>query len=144
MQSYILCLIFVLPIKRGVKLYRGVEQLVARRAHNPKVVGSSPTPATTESSAICRAFFLIKSFMFTVYVLYSKSYDKIYIGYTSNLIQRFYSHNELSQKGWTRKFRPWLVIYTEVFETKSEAMKRESELKTGAGRRYIRKDILLK
>ena len=27
--------------------HRGVEQLVARRAHNPKVVGSSPTPATT-------------------------------------------------------------------------------------------------
>ena len=25
---------------------RGVEQLVARRAHNPKVVGSSPAPAT--------------------------------------------------------------------------------------------------
>jgi hypothetical protein len=23
-----------------------MEQLVARRAHNPKVVGSSPTPAT--------------------------------------------------------------------------------------------------
>ena len=27
-------------------IFRGVEQLVARRAHNPKVVGSSPTPAT--------------------------------------------------------------------------------------------------
>ena len=27
--------------------YRGVEQLVARRAHNPKVGGSSPPPATT-------------------------------------------------------------------------------------------------
>ena len=26
--------------------YRGVEQLVARRAHNPKVAGSSPVPAT--------------------------------------------------------------------------------------------------
>ncbi len=26
--------------------YRGVEQSVARRAHNPKVVGSSPAPAT--------------------------------------------------------------------------------------------------
>jgi hypothetical protein len=25
---------------------RGVEQLVARRAHNPKVAGSSPVPAT--------------------------------------------------------------------------------------------------
>ena len=30
-----------------VKKHRGVEQLVARRAHNPKVVGSSPAPATT-------------------------------------------------------------------------------------------------
>ena len=26
--------------------HRGVEQLVARRAHNPKVTGSSPVPAT--------------------------------------------------------------------------------------------------
>ncbi len=25
---------------------RGVEQLAARRAHNPKVAGSSPAPAT--------------------------------------------------------------------------------------------------
>jgi hypothetical protein len=29
-------------------LCRGVEQLAARRAHNPKVVGSSPTPATKQ------------------------------------------------------------------------------------------------
>ena len=29
---------------------RGVEQLVARRAHNPKVAGSSPVPATSEES----------------------------------------------------------------------------------------------
>jgi hypothetical protein len=26
---------------------RGVEQLVARRAHNPEVAGSNPAPATT-------------------------------------------------------------------------------------------------
>ncbi len=25
--------------------YRGVEKLASRRAHNPKVVGSNPTPA---------------------------------------------------------------------------------------------------
>ena len=28
------------------EIYRGVEQLVARRAHNPEVVGSSPASAT--------------------------------------------------------------------------------------------------
>ena len=30
--------------------YRGVEQLVARRAHNPKVVGSSPASATKKDN----------------------------------------------------------------------------------------------
>ena len=30
----------------AVPLYRGIEQLVARRAHNPEVTGSSPVPAT--------------------------------------------------------------------------------------------------
>ena len=30
--------------------YRGVEQLVARRAHNPEVVGSSPSPATIKNT----------------------------------------------------------------------------------------------
>ena len=34
-----------------LKIYCGVEQLVARWAHNPKVVGSSPTPATREDSS---------------------------------------------------------------------------------------------
>ena len=29
--------------------HRGVEQLVAHRAHNPEVVGSNPTPATNKA-----------------------------------------------------------------------------------------------
>ena len=40
------------------QIHRGVEQLVARRAHNPKVVGSSPAPATTRHREI-DAFFII-------------------------------------------------------------------------------------
>ena len=30
-------------------IFRGVEQLEARRAHNPEVVGSSPTSATKQA-----------------------------------------------------------------------------------------------
>lgn len=40
---------FGLPQQKEVsffKKHRGMEQLVARGAHNAKVVGSSPTPAT--------------------------------------------------------------------------------------------------
>ena len=75
--------------------------------------------------------------MFTVYVLYSESFNKIYIGYTSDIKQRVKSHNELATKGWTIRFRPWKVIHTEIFESKHDAMKREKQLKTAAGRVWV-------
>lgn len=75
--------------------------------------------------------------MFTVYVLYSEKYNKIYIGYTSNIEQRLLSHNELETKGFTLRYRPWKLIYSEVFSGKSEAMKREKQLKTARGRAFI-------
>jgi putative endonuclease len=82
--------------------------------------------------------------MFTVYVLYSKDYDKIYIGFTANLEQRFLSHNKLGKKGWTIKFRPWEIVYTEEFIEKSEALKREKELKSSRGRNWIRTTLIKK
>jgi len=75
--------------------------------------------------------------MFTVYVLYSPSFKKIYIGYTSNLNERFKSHNELGTKGWTIKFRPWIICHKEEFETKEEAIRREKELKSAKLREWI-------
>lgn len=82
--------------------------------------------------------------MFTVYVLYSKTYDKLYIGYTSNIQQRLLSHNLLATKGWTIKYRPWQLIYTEEFNSKTEAIDREKQLKSGKGREFIRNKILKK
>ena len=76
--------------------------------------------------------------MFTVYVLYSKRYDKLYIGYTADLKQRLLSHNELAKKGWTVKYRPWELIYSEEFMDKSSAMKREKELKSHNRRDFLR------
>ena len=80
--------------------------------------------------------------MFTVYVLYSHDFDKIYIGYTSNLTERFKSHNELGQKGWTIKFRPWTIVHQEHFADKAHAMQREKQLKSFQGREWIRKEVL--
>ncbi len=78
---------------------------------------------------------------FVVYILFSENYGKTYVGFTSNLIERFKSHNYLSKKGYTIKFRPWQVIYVEFFTTKSEALKREKILKTGKGREFIKEMI---
>jgi len=80
---------------------------------------------------------------FVVYILYSEKFNKTYTGFTSNLIQRFKSHNFLETKGYTLKFRPWEVIYVDFFDSKSEAMKREKFLKKGVGREFI-KNLILK
>ena len=40
---------YVIIYKQSSKTYRGVEQLEARRAHNPEVVGSSPASATIKT-----------------------------------------------------------------------------------------------
>lgn len=75
--------------------------------------------------------------MYWVYVIYSPASDKIYIGYTSDLDARLKSHNELAKKGWTLKFRPWSLIHTEMFQDKSQAIRREGALKSSQRRAFI-------
>ena len=43
-------MLYYLGTQERATKYRGVEQMVARRAHNPEVAGSSPVPATNKSS----------------------------------------------------------------------------------------------
>ncbi|MBC6368060.1 GIY-YIG nuclease family protein [Algoriphagus sp. AK58] len=81
---------------------------------------------------------------FVVYILYSASSGKTYTGMTSDLITRFHFHNFKSTKGFTIKYRPWIVAHVEFFESKMEAMLREKELKTGKGRDWVRRIILPK
>ncbi|HEX8024391.1 GIY-YIG nuclease family protein [Mucilaginibacter sp.] len=92
-------------------------------------------------SPLKKGLFLYIVAMFTVYVLYSPAFNQIYIGYTSDLDNRFLSHNELATKGHTIKYRPWIIAYTEEFPTKSEALIREKQLKSSNGRQFIRKII---
>ena len=81
---------------------------------------------------------------FHVYVLHSPEHDQIYIGFTANLEGRIMSHNQLATKGWTVRYRPWILTHHESFETKREAMAREKQLKSAKGREFIRKEVLKK
>jgi putative endonuclease len=75
--------------------------------------------------------------MFCTYVLYSSDFEKIYIGQTSNLEHRLLNHNSLGNNHWTRNFQPWEVLFYEDFQTRSEAINREKQLKSSRGRDYI-------
>lgn len=66
--------------------------------------------------------------IYTVYILQSDKDSSYYIGYTSDISIRLAFHNEgLSQ--YTSRKRPWKVVYTEIMENKSDAIKREKFIK---------------
>jgi putative endonuclease len=79
---------------------------------------------------------------FHVYILYSARIKRTYVGMTSNLEARIKSHN-VSSKGWTVRGRPWVLVHSEHFNSKADAMVREKELKSGKGRVFI-KEVILK
>jgi len=76
--------------------------------------------------------------MFYTYVLYSHKFNKIYIGFSGDAYKRLAAHNDERNRGWTKRYQPWEIIHLESFETKTEALKREKELKSSRGRSFVR------
>ncbi|MCX6239152.1 MAG: GIY-YIG nuclease family protein [Bacteroidia bacterium] len=75
--------------------------------------------------------------MYYTYVLYSIRFNKIYIGFSGDLQNRLLIHNDSRNTGWTAQYQPWEIFYSEEYTTKSDAMKREKQLKTSRGRSFI-------
>ena len=75
-----------------------------------------------------------------VYILQSESTSQYYIGHTDDLDRRIYQHNDAEYHGSKHTKRnkgPWTCVYTEEFTTRSEAMKREKEMKAKKSKKYI-------
>ena len=75
--------------------------------------------------------------MYFVYVLHSQSYKRNYTGLTKDINLRLKQHN-LKQNKSTKAYVPWVLIYSERFETRVEARKKEKYLKSGVGREFIK------
>ncbi len=58
------------------------------------------------------------------------------MGYTSDIKERLKRHNE-GRSVFTRRDKPWDVVYTEVFSHKREAIQRELEIKNKKSKKYI-------
>lgn len=66
--------------------------------------------------------------MFHVYILQSDKTGKFYVGSTGNLEDRITRHNSGRSKA-TKNGIPWKLVYTEEFQTRNDAYKREMEIK---------------
>ncbi|MEN9346244.1 MAG: hypothetical protein RLZZ60_1713 [Bacteroidota bacterium] len=71
--------------------------------------------------------------MFYVYILYSEVADKYYIGQTEDIDQRIVIHNLRRNLG----MNDWQLKYFENHETRSEAVRRESDIKSKKRRAYL-------
>ena len=66
--------------------------------------------------------------MFTVYILRTDK-NTLYTGQTKGLVARLGKHAVGKGAKYLRRFKSFELVYTEKFKTRSEALKREHELK---------------
>ena len=78
--------------------------------------------------------------LFSVYIIQSLIDHSYYIGYSNNLERRIFQHNS-AKTGYTAKKSPWILVYSESFEIKSLAIKREQFLKNQKSCDFIKKLI---
>lgn len=72
------------------------------------------------------------------YIIFSPSHNRYYIGSTGDIEKRLKKHNNGATKS-TRPYRPWMLVYMEIFQTKSEAFIREREIKSYKGGEAFKK-----
>lgn len=75
-----------------------------------------------------------------VYLLQSRRDQGLYIGYTRDLRRRFREHVN-GKVASTQSRRPLRLIYYEAYLLEADAKGRERFLKSGAGRRHLRKQL---
>lgn len=73
---------------------------------------------------------------FFTYILCSEKTNHYYIGQSEDLKKRLIEHNEGRVKS-TKHGVPWRLSYFEEFETRSEAYKREQQIKKRKSRKFI-------
>jgi len=76
--------------------------------------------------------------MYFIYILYSPSADKYYIGHTNDIIRRMEEHNHSLGNKYSSKYRPWILkVSFQVGNQRGLARKIENHIKRQKSRVYI-------
>jgi putative endonuclease len=78
---------------------------------------------------------------YTTYILYSPCRDEYYVGHTQDAQERLERYHNIGKSLYTKRGIPWSLVYSELFETRSQAMRREREIKSKKSRNYIKRLI---
>ncbi len=83
---------------------------------------------------------MFRGHMYYVYILRSIKDNLLYTGYTNDISRRIAEHNRGYVQS-TRRRRPLNLIYYEAYIEKADAINREVFLKSGSGKRYLKKQL---
>ncbi|MCB2167403.1 MAG: GIY-YIG nuclease family protein [Deltaproteobacteria bacterium] len=64
-----------------------------------------------------------------VYILASKRNGTLYIGVTSNLVRRIWSHKTNAIQGFTQRYKVYRLVWYELHGSMEAAITREKQLK---------------
>lgn len=67
-----------------------------------------------------------------IYILTNTTHTTLYTGVTSDLIKRIWQHKNKASGGFTSKYNITKLVYFEIFEDITEAIKREKQIKGGS------------
>jgi len=73
----------------------------------------------------------------TIYLLANKRNGTLYLGVTSNLMQRIWQHKEKLVDGFSKRYNTTILVYYEQHETMENAIIREKKLKGSSRARKI-------
>ena len=117
--------------------------MVEHSAVNRRVVSSNLTRGA-KSLDFFRGFLVLnnrRSIMeHYLYILKSKSADKFYVGISQNPKRRLEYHNTF-EKGFTSRYRPWEIVFTQEFNSKKEASIIEIKIKKWKSKKMIERVI---
>ncbi len=65
---------------------------------------------------------------FYTYILWSRKTGRFYVGHTEDLQRRLFEHNN-NRTDSIKNRGPWELVYSEEFATRSEASRRERQMK---------------
>ena len=80
--------------------------------------------------------------MHYLYVIYSPSIDRYYVGESPNVINRLDQHNShYFRKGFTKAAQDWKIVLSTAWEHKDDAMYLEKFMKRMKSKTFIEKII---
>ena len=80
--------------------------------------------------------------MHFVYIIQSQRNGRYYYGFTQREIEeRVEAHNH-GDTPFTRKYKPWILVWYAAFASEEKARSFEKYLKTGSGHAFSRKRLI--